>query len=192
MEVTQILMKEHEIIKSVIRDSVDKVQSSQKLTINEFNYYYDFFTQYADSLHHKKEEDIYFNWLLEKDLSLKHGPVGVMLHDHEIMRKVIREAKKFLELGNYDEFKNAYMQFCDSLYNHIYKEDNILYKIAEKLDSKSHDGDDLMLHNFHKVQKQEEATLSKWSNYPIHVEVMAESEQLRANKGQCGGCCGMC
>lgn len=192
METTQILMKEHEIIKSIIRESAEKISMNKRMSIEDFDYYFNFFVNFADTYHHKKEENIYFEWLLHKDANLKHGPVGVMLHDHESLRKVLREARNFLQMGEYEEFKNAYMQFCDGLYNHIYKEDNILYKLAEKMDKEFADGDMLMLENFYKIQRDEDTIYSQWKNHPIHEEVQRETDQLQANKGQCGGCCGMC
>jgi hemerythrin-like domain-containing protein len=191
MEATQILMKEHEIIKSIIRNSVEKI-STTTISLNDFNEYFEFFAEYADTFHHMKEEKIYFNWILAKDPNLKHGPVGMMLSEHEVLRNVLKQARTYLEQNQYDEFKNAYFQFCNTLYNHINKEDSVLYKLAEKIDANFHDGDMSMLSDFNLVQKNQEKIVSRWSNYPIHEEVQLETKQLNSNQGHAGGCCGMC
>ncbi len=192
MRVTEILMNEHEIIKSMVLKATEQLALAEPMTMDEFYVYYNFFIEYADTFHHKKEEDIYFSWLLTKDKSLKKGAIAKMLYDHDLLRSTLADAKNSIENSNYEKFKICFMQYCEALYNHIYKEDNVLYKIAENLNKDYNDGDMSMLEDFQRIQKEELQVFNKWKDYPIHAIVQKESDAMKSNPGHQGGCCGMC
>lgn len=193
MKATAVLMNEHEIIKSMILNATERMALTDPLSIEEFDVYYKFFIGYADKFHHEKEENIYFKWLINKDQSLEKGVIAKMLHDHDYLRKTLLEAKKFISNHQYPQFKSNFLSYCEILYNHIFKEDNILYKMAENLNKEFKDGDDMMMEKFLMIEAEAMAIYKKWKDYPIHAIVRKESEILKVSDGKSsGGCCGMC
>ena len=69
MKTTEVLMNEHEIIKSMILNATERMALPDPVSIEEFEVYYKFFIEYADKFHHEKEENIYLKKekiLLEK------------------------------------------------------------------------------------------------------------------------------
>jgi hemerythrin-like domain-containing protein len=67
------------------------------------------------------------------------GPVGVMLSEHDEGRNYIKQAIDAVteyKQGNADaliDIESNLLNFCTLLTNHIYKEDNILYPMAERM-----------------------------------------------------------
>ena len=92
---------------------------------------------FADGLHHKKEEDLLFPKMAEKGFSPLQGPVAVMLHEHEEGRKYVRGIADNIELyksgdGEAAEvIRNNLLGYAGLLKNHIAKENNILFRMAD-------------------------------------------------------------
>ena len=101
-----------------------------------------FFKIFADACHHGKEEGYLFPTLEQIGVSREGGPIGVMLGEHELGRKLIRELDTTLariETGNKNtvaEFQKAATAYIDLLHRHIDKEDNVLFEIARQRLSK--------------------------------------------------------
>jgi hemerythrin-like domain-containing protein len=97
----------------------------------------DFFRVFVDKCHHAKEEEVLFPALLEAGLPREGGPVQVMLAEHDAGRKLVAEMSA--ALGNYragtpDAFTAlaaAAQGYTRLLIDHIAKEDNILYPLAD-------------------------------------------------------------
>jgi len=89
-------------------------------------------------IHFAKEEDALFVEMA-KFMPIEGGPIGVMLLEHEELRKANDEFQKGLEVyvRNPDDAKAAAlirqngMNIIQMLRPHIDKEDNILYMMAE-------------------------------------------------------------
>ncbi|MCC7431220.1 hemerythrin domain-containing protein [bacterium] len=141
MKPTQILTEEHRIILRVL-DCLEKIaeetEKNSKLDAETGLLAMNFIHDFADVCHHAKEEDILFVVMEENGFSRDFGPIGVMLSEHETGRKLVREMRKNLKeaaAGNSEAIKNfnlAARDFIDLLRGHIYKEDNILYKMANQ------------------------------------------------------------
>ena len=131
---TTILSDEHKNILKVI-DSVlkkcDEIEIGKEIDKEFFVRAIDFIKNYADKFHHNKEEDILF-LELNKEGVLDHcNPIGQMLHEHDLGRGFVKGLSEAVEKGeNVETVKNA-RGYCELLQEHIFKEDNILYPMAD-------------------------------------------------------------
>lgn len=176
METTKILMEEHVVILSALKKL--ELLLAQDLTENadELLYFYEFIQEYSDDYHHGKEEDIYFEWISEHNESLKNGPIKCMLSEHEHFRSLTRRSRenllKFLDSKSDGDEKEKYgsdcikdlYEFISSLRNHIQKEDQILYQMAESLDEQVGDGDKIMLDKFYDLNENKKYIIEKFSS----------------------------
>jgi hemerythrin-like domain-containing protein len=99
----------------------------------------DIIRNFADGLHHAKEENLFFPALENKGFSPQQGPVAVMLHEHVEGRNFVKGIADNLELlknGNKSAVDDIYFNmrgYADFLRNHIGKENNILFRMADKV-----------------------------------------------------------
>lgn len=93
----------------------------------------EFLRVFADKCHHGKEEDILFLALEQAGMPRQGGPIGVMLHEHVLGRGHIRDMGAALEVGDSAAFAAAGLAYADLLTQHIAKENNVLFPMAERL-----------------------------------------------------------
>jgi hemerythrin-like domain-containing protein len=93
---------------------------------------------YADGYHHAKEENLLFPLMVKKGFSMEQGPVSVMLHDHEQGRKFVKGmSDEIVNFKNGDisaltELYEHMQGYIDLLRAHIGKENNVLFRMADK------------------------------------------------------------
>lgn len=98
-----------------------------------------FFRLFADACHHAKEEDLLFPVLESRGIPRDGGPIGVMLYEHRQARQLTKEMGDALDgIGNGDPgaqegFLAAARSYIELLRNHIYKEDNILFNMGDRV-----------------------------------------------------------
>lgn len=98
---------------------------------------------FADGIHHAKEENIFFPFLSDKGFSPQQGPVAVMLHEHVLGREFVKNISDnipLLKSGNktvLPEIHKNMSGYSDLLKNHIAKENNILFKMTDRVLSDS-------------------------------------------------------
>jgi hemerythrin-like domain-containing protein len=123
-----------DIILAMVENRSDKIEHFE-LVVNLIR-------NFADGLHHAKEENLLFPLLGEKGFSPEMGPVAVMLNEHEQGRNFVRAALEGIEEfknGNYGELQTIYENlgnYASLLQNHINKENNILFRMADQVLSK--------------------------------------------------------
>jgi hemerythrin-like domain-containing protein len=90
---------------------------------------------FADGVHHGKEEDKLFPAMIGKGVPGDVGPIGVMLSEHETGRAAVREMDTIVSdaQGSPEAFARIALEFVDHLRNHILKEDNILFPMADSV-----------------------------------------------------------
>jgi hemerythrin-like domain-containing protein len=99
----------------------------------------EFFQLFADRCHHGKEEDLLFPKLAEKGMPSRMGPIGVMLAEHEEGRSLIRQMKEAAgeyakgDVGAAARWVQAAGGYTILLHEHILKENNILFVMAERM-----------------------------------------------------------
>ena len=133
--VTNVLSNEHQtILKAVdaILTNCNKLEKSNELDKAYFENAIDFIKNYADKFHHAKEEDILFKTMLEDQGGMHCNPIPVMLGEHDESRGYVAGMEAGLSQNNLAMVLENARMYCDLLQNHIYKEDNILYPMAEE------------------------------------------------------------
>ncbi|KAL0219639.1 hypothetical protein P9112_005292 [Eukaryota sp. TZLM1-RC] len=90
-----------------------------------------FFSEYADDVHHQKEEKILFVTAEQHSFPVKGGPIEVMLLEHDHNRELMQAMKKALANDDVSAFIAAGFEYVQHLTQHIYKEDEILFKLLD-------------------------------------------------------------
>lgn len=140
MTPTEFLKQEHRSIEEMLRvmESVcKKLENGDTVSTGDLRNIVEFIKQFADKAHHGKEEDLLFTAMIDAGIPKDGGPVGVMLMEHDMGRNFVKglsDAIDEYDNGNKDAatkiIENA-KNYASLLSNHIYKEDNILYPMAD-------------------------------------------------------------
>lgn len=99
----------------------------------------DFLRNFADKCHHGKEETQLFPAMEKAGVPRQGGPIGVMLAEHEQGRAFIRSmadaAERYAkgEAAAKAPLAAALRGYVQLLRAHIYKEDNILFPMADSV-----------------------------------------------------------
>jgi hemerythrin-like domain-containing protein len=135
---TQILSDEHRVIERVI-GVVEKLADGRVDELAPWYKALDFIRNFADRCHHSKEEKILFPALEAHGIPGEDGPVGMMLMEHEEGRSYVRAmlaAVSLIEAGNEaakDTLLATARTYCRLLRDHIQKEDEILFRMADEV-----------------------------------------------------------
>jgi hemerythrin-like domain-containing protein len=136
MKATTDLENDHVYILKLC-DIMEKITHGERLELSHIEDIVDLIRSYADGLHHKKEEDLLFPKMSEKGFPLKSGPIAVMLMDHEAGRSYVKGiaegviAYKSGDTGSKKEIFGNMLGYVELLRNHIAKENNILFRMAD-------------------------------------------------------------
>ena len=136
-----ILVKEHDSILKVIEITQTILNTNDKSTVklDHVEQIIDFIKNFADKYHHLKEEDVLFVEMEKHGMPREGGPIAVMLHEHDEGRNYIKHAVEAigkLKLGDdsaFEQLSENLLNYCTLLTNHIGKENNILYPMADRL-----------------------------------------------------------
>jgi hemerythrin-like domain-containing protein len=134
MRATQLLMEEHEIILRglrVLEALAARAARGAEVSPEAVNGVIDFLSGFADAHHHEKEEGILFPALEEAGLPHDAGPVGVMLAEHEQGRRLITALREAASPPD-ATFARAAYAYAALLSQHIEKENQVLFRIAEQ------------------------------------------------------------
>lgn len=141
MKATDTLMEEHRIIERVLtalEKQARRLDAGETVRPSFFLDAADFVRDFADGCHHEKEEDNLFPAMAAHGFSPDSGPLAVMLADHEEGRRLtgaMRAAAERLEGGEPEAatevVRNA-IGYVAVLRQHIMKEDNVLFPMAEQ------------------------------------------------------------
>ncbi len=134
----KILSDEHVYILKVIdllERECDSLENNKSIDKTFFTNALKFIRNYADKLHHAKEEDILFKEMCKRDVEKKiHcNPIDQMLHEHNIGRNFIKKMEEGIYKNNPKQVSENCREYCQLLKDHIYKEDNILYPMADEV-----------------------------------------------------------
>lgn len=141
MKATEILIEEHRLILKMIEATeraVKHVEQGVPFRPEFFIEATDFFKGFADGCHHKKEEDILFKAMASHGVPVQGGPIGVMLDEHQEGRAHVRSLRTAAQqwVSGEEDAKQAVVDsaraYANLLRQHIWKEDNILFPMAER------------------------------------------------------------
>jgi hemerythrin-like domain-containing protein len=136
------LEAEHRVIEMVldaIERETDAIDGGKAVDRAFFERVLAFIREFADGLHHRKEEQALFPRMVAAGVPNEGGPVGVMLYEHEQGRACVRAMAEALEQAEAGDaaaragLVAAARQYVELLRAHIVKEDCVLFPMAEDL-----------------------------------------------------------
>lgn len=143
---TGILRDEHKAILKMLdatEETARRLQQRKDVAPEVLSGLLEFLRIFADRCHHGKEEDCLFPLLEEKGMPRDAGPIGVMLHEHDLGRGLIREMVESSEAfaaGRQEaglRWADAALNYVVLLRAHIDKENDILFVMADGMLSES-------------------------------------------------------
>ena len=141
-DITGVLVAEHRLILRMIGILVRNARETAEGRYKNWRFYLDgvdFIREFADRFHHAKEEEILFAALVENGMPAKSSPVAAMLMEHEegrgFVRRMERAAASALAgiAGQERAISENALAYAELLREHIAKEDDILYPLAERV-----------------------------------------------------------
>lgn len=166
---TQDLRKEHEAILYVLQILDKMMQADGNKAETLLQYYGEvvyFLKIFADKCHHGKEENYLFKELVEKGVLNEGGPVGVMLAEHAQSRNYIAHMSRSLESKDRNGFNHAAVQYRDLLRQHIEKENNVLFMMADNLIDEQAQSD-----LFEQFERHEETVIGHGVHEKLHAMI---------------------
>ena len=151
----KILSDEHKNILKVIDSMLkecDSLKSGKEINSKFFKSAIKFVREYADKFHHLKEEDILFVEMCKDPTQMHCNPTEQMLFEHEMGRNFIKELEKGVEEKNKDKIIENARGYSSLLQEHISKEDNILYPLANQALNQATKKE--MLEKFKQIEKK--------------------------------------
>jgi hemerythrin-like domain-containing protein len=142
MNPTETLKHEHKIVLLVLKGAeriARTINEGGTADIGTVNRMVEFFREFTDRCHHSKEEKHLFPRLEERGVPNQGGPIGAMLHEHELGRarvRAIADAVEKVSAGDTSapavlaENLSAYVEL---LRTHIDKEDNVLFAMGDRV-----------------------------------------------------------
>jgi hemerythrin-like domain-containing protein len=134
---TQNLENDHVQILRLI-EVMERITESADPNVDHLELIVKVIREFADGLHHAKEEQLLFPLMVQKGFSNESGPVAVMLHDHaegrNFVKGMVENISRF-QHGDASALQNIYnnmLGYADLLKNHIHKENNVLFRMADK------------------------------------------------------------
>jgi hemerythrin-like domain-containing protein len=142
MRTTEILMSEHRVIETVLaclEKMADETDAKNAVDVVDARDAVRFLQTFADKCHHMKEEDRLFPAMEKFGMPREAGPTAVMRHEHEMGRAHVRrmdDATTAFERGDAagaGRFAFEARAFVELLREHIAKEDEILFPMADRM-----------------------------------------------------------
>lgn len=142
IDITTALVNEHKLILRMIALLERNAGRTATGSYNNWQFYLDgvnFIRNYADRFHHAKEEDVLFEALIKNGMPRENSPIAAMLMEHDQGRAYVRAMEtaaadaltgKNVDIVTLSENALAYVEL---LREHISKEDEILYPLAERV-----------------------------------------------------------
>ena len=157
MQSIERLKGEHKLIQrglSLLEKAVARIEARQPLPEGFPQWAPRFFQQFADQCHHAKEEDVFFPVLKQRGIPEPGGPMGVMLHEHVLGRDCVGRMREASQADPFDarKFADAARQYLPLLWQHIFKENNVFFHMAERVMSEADDAD--VMRRFSQVEQE--------------------------------------
>lgn len=141
-DITGALVAEHRLILRMIALLEKNAPRTVEGSYLNWKFYLDgidFIRQYADHFHHAKEENVLFKALIDNGMPKENSPVAAMLMEHDQGRSFVRAMEVAVleaQAGSADARQaiaaNA-LEYAALLRDHISKEDDTLYPLAERV-----------------------------------------------------------
>jgi hemerythrin-like domain-containing protein len=162
MRPTELLKEEHAAIKEMLRvleAACAKLESGEAVNPEHLEQMVEFIRGFADRCHHMKEEDLLFPAMEAAGIPKEGGPIGVMLMEHTMGRDYVRGMSEAIARYKAGEpsagaaFAQNARDYIGLLAQHIDKEDNVLYVIADA--HLAEESQEKLMEGFEKVETEE-------------------------------------
>lgn len=139
---TEVLKKEHQAILKMVEASetvAGRLRQGEKVQPEILNTFHEFFQVFTDQCHHGKEEEIFYPLLETRGVPKEGGPIGVMFDEHELGRILVRQMREAGEAyasgseGSGESWAQTAEEYGALLRSHIFKEDQVLFPMAERV-----------------------------------------------------------
>jgi DUF438 domain-containing protein len=173
------LIAEHEKIErgmEVLKSNLEKIEAGSHDPVQTARAV-DFLLEFGDRIHNLKEEKYLFPRLNQRGIPSEGGPIGCMLQEHETERTLLAEMQGILPTlaEASPEARKSFVQkgleYLQVRANHIWKENDVLYKMGRQVLSAA-DCEELLA-GFHQIDNEfygENAS-------EIYQSMLAEVEQ---------------
>lgn len=141
-DITAVMVEEHKLILRMIALLEENVARMEAGRFRDWEFFLaavDFIRNYADRFHHAKEEDVLFAALVQNGMPAQHSPVAAMLMAHDQGRAFVRGLEEAAlkardgVAGQLPVIAENARGYIALLRDHIEKEDQILYPLAERV-----------------------------------------------------------
>jgi len=160
MKATGQLRDEHEGVRmmlAILEKVCGKLETVGSIDNEHFDGILEFLKVFVDKCHHAKEEELLFPALIAAGIP-EEGPIAVMLREHETGRGYVGamgRARASYAVGDKSSsgeiIQNA-QAYISLLRNHIEKENNVLFVMADGL--LPEDIQDELLRGFEKIEEE--------------------------------------
>jgi len=116
----------------------ERIAAGKSVPTDHLKQVLDFLQGFADKCHHGKEERLLFSAMEAAGVPKEGGPLAVMLSEHGRGRLFTEEMKNLVssyekgESGALLVLTTPALQYVNLLRSHIWKENNVLFPMAEK------------------------------------------------------------
>jgi len=129
-------MNEHQLILKILSNTHAMLSQSGAIDNDKFfllsQRFVEFVEEFADDYHHGKEEDILFEALSVPGVLTHCNPVNQMMSEHDMARAALGRMKEGIDKQARAEFMRGFNEYYQIMQQHIFKEDKILYPMAEQ------------------------------------------------------------
>lgn len=162
MKPTEILKDEHQLVLLMLKimEAVcARMDQGKTVQTEDLASIIDFIRTFADGCHHAKEEKLLFAALEKAGMPQNDGPVAVMLREHALGRNFVKgmeEAVVRMQNGDASAaeiFSRNARGYTQLLWNHIDKEDHVLFMMADQ--RLSPEAQKELLEGFDRVEREE-------------------------------------
>lgn len=175
---TALLSDEHRVIERVLTVLENLTKRPVAQSLDSWRKALDFIRGFADGCHHCKEEKVLFPAMEAHGIPTEGGPIGMMLVEHEEGRGYVRSMLAALEEIHTDAAKQTLISNANSylrlLNEHIQKEDEILFRMADDVISAGEQKELLQAFEEHEAQEMGQG---------VHEKYLAIAEELEVEVG---------
>jgi len=139
---TDFLMEEHNAIERMMKILsliADRMEKRNRVAEDILEQSLDFIMNFADKCHHIKEEKSLFPLMERRGIPSESGPIGQMLVDHTLGRRHTVELASGIDRykkgdpAAAEKVVKSIRDYVNLLRDHIYRENNILYPMFDRL-----------------------------------------------------------
>jgi uncharacterized protein len=135
------LVAEHEMIEramAVLKNCLSDIDSSAANPV-QMKRALDFLLEFGDRMHNRKEEELLFPLMQSRGIPAEGGPLGVMLMEHKAERDLLgvmimqAGGLRSASAAEKDEYTWNGLEYLRIRAEHIWKENDVLYKMGAKV-----------------------------------------------------------